>query len=209
MGAVVPMFTAVVSVAMLLRVTVVPLRGARMLLAAMRTTVVVSMAVLLGVMVIPLRRARVVLGVVAVSMVTVAVAMVPIRRPGASMVTMLAVAKLAARARDVVVYVFVVARNRRVVIVLCMVAMVTVRASMMVSGAVMMVVLVVVPILVVVVIAILCVPVRGLLAGIVNLPPGSLLLVAIDVSVLRRLQKLLWDIRGVLQGEFAQLLRGR
>ena len=125
------------------------------------------------------------------------------------MVTMLTVAKLAARARDVVVYVFVVARNRCGVIVLCMVATVAVRAPVVVSGAVMMVVLVMVSVLVVVMIAILCVPVRRLLAGIINLPPGSLLLVTIDVTMLRGLQKVLGDIRTVLQGEFAQLLRGR
>ena len=139
-------------------------------------------------------------------MVTVAVTLVPIGRPGTPMVPVLAVAQLATRGRDVVIYVFVIARNRRVVVVLPMVPVV---AAVVVPRAMMVTVFVVVPILVVVVIAILSIPVGRLLVGIINIPPGSLLLVAIDMTMLRRLRELLRDIRSVLQGQFAQLLRGR
>lgn len=200
-------------VVVLLGVVVVPLRRARVVSPAVRGAVVVVVArvVLLGVVVVAI--GRVVLGVVAVAVVAAAVAMVPIRRPGAPMVPVLAVAQLAARGRDVVVYVLVVARDRRGVVVLAVVAVVAVRAAAVVPGVVMVAVFVVVPILVlvvVVVIAVLGVPVRRLLAPrIVKVPAGPLLLVAIQVSMLRRLQKLLGDIRGVLQGELAQLLRGR
>jgi hypothetical protein len=205
-------------VVVLLGVVVVPLRRARVVSPAVRGAVVVAaMVVLLGEVVVAI--GRVVLGVVAVAVVAAAVAMVPIRRPGAPMVPVLAVAQLAARGRDVVVYVLVVARDRGGVVVLAVVTVVAVRAAAVVPGVVMVAVFVVVPILVlvvvvtvlvVVVIAVLGVPVRRLLAPrIVKVPAGSLLLVAIQVSMLRRLQKLLGELRGVLQGELAQLLRGR
>lgn len=191
---------------------VVALRRARVVSPPVRGAVVLGVVVVVPV-------GRVVLGVVAVAVVT---AMVAIRRAGASMVAVLAVAQLAARGRDVVVSVFVVARDRRGVVVLAVVAVVAVRAAAVVAGvvmvagvfvvvAVLVVVVVVVTVLVaVVVVAVLGVPVRGLLAPrIVKVAAGSLLLVAVQVPMLRRLEELLGDIRGVLQGELAQLLRGR
>lgn len=125
------------------------------------------------------------------------------------MMPVLAATHLAARGRDVLVYVFMVARDRGVVVVLRMVPVMAVRATVVVPGALVMPILMVVAILVVVVISIIRVSVHCLLVGIINLPPGSLLLVAIEMAMLRRLEKLLRNVRLVLQRELAQLLRSR
>lgn len=162
---------------------------------------------------------------VAAVVVAIVVPVRPIRRAGASVVA-LVTTTLAACAGNIVVDVFGVAGiNRRIVVVLAVMmslpmsmwAPVMVPRSVMVMLLVVMVLLLVVmvavavvPIFVVMVMVMICIrtvaAVLHLLARILgNIPPGSLLLVAIQM--LCRLQKLLRNVEAVLQGQLAQLLR--